>query len=107
MERTLRFMGRGSNVTSSFVHSDFETNIPDSTLFPDIIHYNMPDSLQTIVDKWNCSDKVISVGNIKNRMGHIDLNGNTYTPPGSTLVGELSYSSSMVQVDWELLNQIL
>ena len=85
----------GSNVTSSFVHSDFETNIPDSTLFPDIIHYNMPDSLQTIVDKWNCSDKVISVGNIKNRMGHIDLNGNTYTPPGSTLVGELSYSSSM------------
>ena len=85
----------GSNVTSSFVHSDFETNIPDSTLFPDIINYNMPDSLQTIVDKWNCSDKVISVGNIKNRMGHIDLNGNTYTPTGSTLVGELSYSSSM------------
>ena len=85
----------GSNVTSSFVHSDFETNIPDSTIFPDIVNYNMPDSLQTIVDKWNCSDKVISVGNIKNRVGHIDLNGNTYVQPGSTLVGELSYTSSM------------
>lgn len=85
----------GSDVSSSFVHSNFETNIPDSVQFPDIVHYNMPDSLQTIVDKWNCSDKVISVGNIKNRIGHVDLNGNTYTEPSSTLVGELSYSSSM------------
>ena len=85
----------GSNVTSSFVHSNFEINIPDSTQFPDIVHYNMPDSLQTIVDLWNCSDKVISVGNIKNRVGHVDLNGNNYVEPSNTLVGELSYSSSM------------
>jgi subtilisin family serine protease len=85
----------GTDVTSSFVHSNFETNIPDSTQFPDIVYYNMPDSLQTIVDKWNCSEKVISVGNIKNRNGHIDFNGNTYTEPTSTEVGELSFSSSM------------
>ena len=85
----------GTDVTSSFVHSNFETNIPDSSEFPDIFHYNMPDSLQTIVDLWNCSEKVISVGNIKNRNGHIDFNGNTYTEPTSTEVGELSYTSSM------------
>ena len=54
----------GANVVPSFPHSDFETNIPDTSILADITHYHMPDTLQTIVDLWNCSENVISVGNL-------------------------------------------
>lgn len=84
----------GTDVVSSFVHSNFETTIPNSSQMPDIVNYHMPDTLQTIVDMWNCSEKVISVGNVKNRVGHIDFNGNTYVGPTSIEVGEISLSSS-------------
>jgi hypothetical protein len=76
--------------------NDMETNIPTAAVLPEIIHYNMPDSLQTIVSSWNCSEKVISVGNIRNRLHHIDGNGNEYSPvPAYTsAVGQLSVNSS-------------
>ena len=75
--------------------SNFVTALPDSTTVPEIIHYITPDTLQTIVDSWNCSDKVISVGNLRNRMSHIDLNGNTYNASPGIAVGEL-YSASSI-----------
>jgi len=75
-------------------HSDFVSSIPTPAEMPDIVDYVMPDTLQTIVDNWNCSEKVISVGNLKNRSGHIDLDGNTYTEPSNTAVGELTLTSS-------------
>ena len=74
--------------------SDFETQIPDTSIMPEIAFYNAPDTLQTIVSSWNCSDKVISVGNIRNRSGHIDKNGNTYLPSNFAPVGTLEPSSS-------------
>ncbi len=74
--------------------SDFETEIPDVSIYQDIAHYNAPDTLQTIVSSWNCSDKVISVGNIRNRSSHIDKNGNTYLPSNYVQVGTLEPTSS-------------
>jgi subtilisin family serine protease len=74
--------------------SDFETNVPSVVEFPAIAHYHHPDSLQTIVSSWNCSDKVVSVGNIRNMSGHLDRNGNLYTPSDFVPVGSLEQSSS-------------
>ena len=34
--------------------------------------YRQPDSLKTIVSSWQCSDKVITVGNYSNRAGYLD-----------------------------------
>lgn len=74
--------------------SDFKTTIPNTSLMPSITHYMMPDTLQTIVSSWNCSDKVISVGNIRNRLSHLDKNNNLYSPNLNYSVGQLSSSSS-------------
>jgi hypothetical protein len=75
--------------------TDMVSTIPSKTQYKPIVHYFMPDSLQTIVTSWNCSEKVISVGNVKNRVGHFDKNGNYYG--GSTdniAVGQLGKNSS-------------
>jgi subtilisin family serine protease len=74
--------------------SDFETQIPNTSILPEIAFYNAPDTLQSIVSSWNCSDKVISVGNIRNRVSHIDKNGNTYLPTTYVPVGTLEPTSS-------------
>ncbi|MFT5581890.1 MAG: subtilisin family serine protease [Psychromonas sp.] len=68
--------------------------LPSSAVEPDIIHYNLPDSLQTIVSSWNCSEKIITVGNLRNRLHHIDKNGNEYSSGVYTPVGKLSPNSS-------------
>lgn len=70
--------------------------IPSAATYPPIVHYNLPDTLQTVVSSWNCSEKVISVGNFRNRLGHTDKNGNQYLPAASytAVVGQLSPNSS-------------
>jgi subtilisin family serine protease len=70
------------------------TNIPSSIVMPSIGNYHMPDSLQTIVSSWACSDKVITVGNFRNRKSHIDNNNNVFVSPDPTLPGKLSPNSS-------------
>lgn len=55
------------------------TNIPTPLEMPNIIHYTMPDTLQTIVSSWNCSDKVITVGVFRNQNYHYDKNMNLYS----------------------------
>lgn len=72
------------------------TGLPTTAVYPNIQHYNMPDSLQTIVSSWNCSPKVVTVGNIRNRYSHVDKNGNTYlpNPPNYTAVGQLTPASA-------------
>lgn len=66
---------------------------PTLAEFPDSALYIAPDINQTIVSSWNCSEKVVSVGNFRNRIAHEDLDGNTYYNP-ATPVGELSPASS-------------
>ncbi|WP_430402169.1 S8 family peptidase [Fluviicola sp.] len=72
------------------------TGLPSSGVYPNIQHYHMADTLMTIVSSWNCSPKVVTVGNIRNRFGHLDKNGNYYTPAPSytAVVGQLSPNSS-------------
>ncbi len=74
--------------------TDMVSNIPNTSVYPPIVNYLLPDSLQTIVSSWNCSDKVISVGNVKNRIGHYDKNGNYYYANDNIAVGQLSKNSS-------------
>ena len=69
--------------------ADMIDSVPNTVNF-----YHMPDSLQSIVSSWNCSDKVVSVGNIRNRLGHIDFNNNQYYPLDMTTPGYLSPNSS-------------
>ena len=66
--------------------NDIVTNLPGVVDFPDIIHYKLPDTLQTIVSSWACSDKVITTANYNNATGYIDMEGNLQTfnePKGS------------------------
>jgi len=72
--------------------SNFMTSIPQPSVMPNIVNYVMPDSLQSIVSSWNCSPKVISVGNIQNRKSYIDKNNNIQLFTGTP--GNLAISSS-------------
>ncbi len=74
--------------------NDMETTLPTVGQMPAIAHYVLPDSLQSIVSAWNCSEKVISVGNVQNRLGHIDGNGDQYYSPGLNPPGKLALKSS-------------
>lgn len=68
--------------------------LPDASFYPPIAYYVMPDSLQSIVSSWNCSEKVVSVGNLRARLGYIDRNNNQYYPSEMTTPGKISLSSS-------------
>jgi subtilisin family serine protease len=72
--------------------SDFQTTIPSVSIMLSVTNYVMPDSLQTIVSSWNCSPKVISVGNLQNRKSYIDKNNIIQTFSGNP--GTLAVSSS-------------
>ncbi len=76
--------------------NEFEDDLPTTNEMPKIVDYQAPDTLKTIVSSWNCSEKVISVGNVRNRAGHINYNGDQYTPSPADFkhVGELSRNSS-------------
>ncbi len=74
--------------------NDMVTDIPTPMDYPAILKYKLPDSLQTIVSSWNCSEKVISVGNIRNRKTHMNNNGVPYVTADLTPVGKLSPNSS-------------
>lgn len=70
--------------------------LPPAAIFPTIVNYQLPDSLQTIVSSWNCSPKVVSVGNIRNRAGFQTYAGVYYAPTEAipNPVGKLSPNSS-------------
>ena len=69
-------------------------DLPSAAQMPNIIDYVLADSTQTLVSSWNCSEKVVSVGNMKNRQHYIDMNLNQYSSPHPNSVGELSPNSS-------------
>lgn len=75
-------------------YNDFETNIPTIAQMPDITHYIAPDSLQSIVSSWNCSEKVISVANMGNRVGHTTCDTNQFIANPVPVPGRLALSSS-------------
>lgn len=92
-----RFETKGSGrydlwTSAVFGLNNMVTNIPDVATMPDIAKYVMPDTLQSIVSSWNCSPKVVSVGEFGNRKSHVTKNMTTYI--GTTDVGVISAGSS-------------
>jgi len=77
-----------------FRHSDMvKDNLPDSSQFPEIVHYRKPDSNQTIVSSFTCLPSAITVGNYVNRTSYIDVQG---TPRSiNATAGEISVNSSL------------
>jgi hypothetical protein len=73
-----------SNIKSS--------DLPSTVDYPNMIYYNYPDTLSTIVSSWNCLESVTSVGNFAGQLDYIDVNGNSYSFNHSP--GELSPTSS-------------
>ncbi len=95
----LRFMTRGNgkyDLWSMFSSNgnSLETNLPSSLLVPEIVNYQMPDNLQTIVTGFQCSPKIITVGSIRNRASHINKNGLISTNPAINTPGNLAINSS-------------
>ncbi len=97
---SFRFIATGSGTidlwsSTNIGGSNFSTAIPDTTLYPEFVNYMMPDLDQSIVSSWNCSDKVISVGNVHNRKNYIASNNTIFPTDGGTIPsGELSVTSS-------------
>ncbi len=50
--------------------------LPSSVILPEMSFYKLPDYKKNIVSSWQCSDKVLTVGNYNNRSSYIDYNGN-------------------------------
>ena len=95
----LRFMTRGVgkyDLWSMYASNgnSLETIIPNSTILPEIVNYQMPDKLQTIVSGFQCSSKIITVGSIRNRAQHTNKNGLISTSPGVNSPGNLAINSS-------------
>jgi hypothetical protein len=75
-------------------YNNMVETLPSPAVLPSIIHYNMPDAAQTIVSSWNCSPKVVSVGNTRNRMGYMAYDGSNFVGDAFPPVGHLSPGSS-------------
>ncbi len=66
--------GRYDSWTYDIYHPSWVwQNLPPDSVFPDITHYHLPDTFQTIVSGMNCLDNVISVGNYTNTDRHLDV----------------------------------
>lgn len=63
-------------------------NLPSVAEYSPMANYRLPDNLKTIVDSWNCSDKVITVGSYVNRSSFINYNNQVTTLPVTQ--GEIS-----------------
>lgn len=67
-------------------------NLPPNFVYPPIDNYKLPDNKKCIVGYWQCSDKVITVGNFANRSSYYDVDS-AYRNLGLT-PGEIYYKSS-------------
>ncbi|MCE3294608.1 MAG: hypothetical protein K0R65_322 [Crocinitomicaceae bacterium] len=66
--------------------------LPTAAQYPPIVHYHPADSLQSIVNGWACSEKVITVGNFVNRQGYTNFDGDFMLT--AVTAGTLSVNSS-------------
>lgn len=74
--------------TSNMVHN----NLPPDFILPEIVYYKLPDTKKTIVSSWQCSDKVLTVGNFYNQAGYYDVDS-IYRTTNNT-PGEIAFRSS-------------
>ncbi|MGB1248298.1 MAG: S8 family serine peptidase [Chitinophagales bacterium] len=80
-----RFMTTGSGTFDIWSSATFQgtsnmvqSGLPPNFVFPAIDNYKLPDDEKTIVSSWQCSDKVITVGNFANSASYIDVDTNVY-----------------------------
>lgn len=94
-----RFMTTGSGHYDLWADDYFgisnlvSSGLPTAIQMPDIIHYNMPDSLQTIISAWASSEKIISVGYSRGQLTYLDVN-NIEQSKADVPPGHLSLRSS-------------
>lgn len=67
-------------------------NLPPEFLLPEIVHYKAPDNKKTLVSSWQCSDKVITVGNYYSRATYYDVDSTLWLTNYN--VGEIAIRSS-------------
>ena len=72
--------------------SDMVSTIPPDSVRPDIVNYKLPDATGNIVSSFQCSEKVITVGNYTNRKMYPDCNSNMVT--NAATPGEIFFTSS-------------
>lgn len=101
-----RFMTTGSGTFDIWSSSVFQGSsnmvydaLPTSFQYPDIINYKAPDNKKCIVSSWQCSSKVITVGNYVNRSHYFDVDSffrfvDDLTTPIDVTAGEIYYKSS-------------
>jgi len=88
-----RLMTKGSGHFNCWSFDMVPSGLPDSTVFPSITQYKVPDVEQTIVSSFQCNDKVITVGSYDNRNSYSNAYF-TQTIDTSVHPGRLSVFSS-------------
>jgi subtilisin family serine protease len=88
-----RFMTKGSGKFDAWGFDLVRDGLPTSTQFPLITRYKKPDTDQTIVSSFQCSDKVITVGSYDNRQSFTNA---LFQQSSDTAMhpGQLSFFSS-------------
>lgn len=88
-----RFYLTGQGEVDMWVHPSLQytsgvayTNVPDSNVYTEFKNYLYPDVQKSIVSGFQCSDKIITVGNYVNKYGVQDIDGN-YSPLGGVVGG--------------------
>lgn len=87
-----RLTSKGNGLLDGWSFESTVLTPPPSSIFPMSAYHRAPDLQQNICSSFQCSDKVICVGQYVNRNNYIDYNGATQTFP--TIEGALAVSSS-------------
>lgn len=70
------------------------SGIPNQSAYPAIQYYKMPDATHTVVSSFQCSERVVCVGNYVNRDVWPNYN-NIWVQDTTVTAGELMYNSSI------------
>lgn len=87
-----RIESKGSGKHDAWNFDFKDSGLPTTAQYPKMVHYAMPDTLQTIVSSFQCSDQVIVVANYENLTNYLDVT-NTLQSSGS-VAGKISPTSS-------------
>ena len=71
-----------------------ETGLPTVAQYPPIAFYTLPDSNQTMVSSFNCSQSVLTVANFRNRKTYLDIDTLERVDTNG-FAGEIANSSSL------------
>jgi subtilisin family serine protease len=88
-----RIESKGTGKHDAWNFDFVSSGLPTVAQYPKITKYVMPDTLQTIVSSFQCSDQVIVVANYENLNTYVDVNNVTQST--GAVVGKISASSSI------------